>query len=95
MYRRFYIIKGETKSYPYIAEILAKICDQYNLTSTLSLVTALDPDNRWPYEAEKIGYYQFCMRVLISKIRFTTIDKLPGYVPTAMFRKLQLETTKI
>ena len=87
VYRRFYMVPQESVSYEYIAQILARICDEYKLFNTLDLLTDLNPENRWKYNLKNdVSYSRFCMRVLVGKIRFAKVNKLQGLSVAASFR---------
>ena len=90
VYRRFYAIK-DPKPYVFIANILARICEKYNLITVVDLVSALDDQNQW-MRPEAVNCSKRCMEVLITKIRFTSVKELPGLTAPAWFRNKEKTT---
>lgn len=85
VYRRFYLrgIHNE-KPEPHIVVILAKICDAFCPFTTVGIMQKLSPSNGWEYS--DVDFNSLCMKILISKIRFTDAVKFPGLTKPAFFR---------
>ncbi len=87
VYRRFYVQQSVPEVYTHLAQIMARICQEYELTNVLDLVTELDRGNTWYFNLdEDVDCSHLCMRILMNKIRFAKTSKFKNYTPPAMFR---------
>lgn len=85
VYRRFYIEKNNT--HPYIAMILAELCDRFNTFTTTQFILEMSHNNNWRYGNDAYSFYLQCINRLISKIRFTDGAKFVGLTAPLAFRK--------
>lgn len=96
--RRFYLVEYTHKDrlIYVMTDKLAEICQEYNLVSIMELISHLRPQNAWKYDEEltlhecvfhtpkKISDNRF--DVLLSIIRYSSVDKFPGMRKPARFR---------
>lgn len=90
VYRRFYLPSG-TGNRIHITTILMDICESYSLVTISKLIGAMSPENAWKYAPEdadepEYSYVDAAYNALVSFIRFSPIDRLPGLPRPAWLR---------
>jgi hypothetical protein len=79
--RRFYLVENASHELGLTVSVLSEICDKYQLISVYDIIQKLSPMYmRFPLSGEKVGYSERCRKTLISTIRHTSKDKLPGLI---------------
>lgn len=81
LYKRFYYYEYKDSD---MIIILVNICDKYCKFSNFELVSKLAPQI-WNNES----FETRALNTLISKIRFSKIEKFKSYIPPAKFRNIK------
>ena len=78
VYRRYYYNGGMQSAD--MVSILNNICREYIPNSSEKLINNLNPAQAFMYGCDKnTPYFDLCLKVLISHIRLTAADDIPGY----------------
>jgi hypothetical protein len=73
----------------YIAGVLASLCDTHLQLPCSDMIVDLHPDNGWKYGLKpEDDYWTKVVKILISKIRLSSIEKFPGYTKPLRFRNM-------
>lgn len=81
VYRRFYL-KNDNPN-PHITRILARICDDYNLCTSIQIIEKFFEHKRF---SEDMNDTQLFFHTFLSFIRFANVNKFEDYRVPAMFR---------
>lgn len=86
VYRHFYLSYNIDNGA--IAHILMDIAEKYIEIKLPRVLNRLNPNtfDLVPYNIDD-DYWTKCVKILISEIRFSSVDKFPGLTIPAMFRK--------
>jgi hypothetical protein len=78
--KRFYL-KDYNPGLP--ISLLGDLCDKYKLISVYDIIQRLSPNFyhfMLPNDVEPDSYDTRCLKALISIVRLSSVDKLPGYI---------------
>lgn len=86
VYRRFYFA-GKLNNAQHIANILTRICTDYNLIQLQELVDDLSPNTIEFYKGRNKSYYDVIVEIMSSKIRLASVMNFKGYPTPTKFKR--------